>query len=410
MPRKKKHKERGRWTSAKKMEIVLQLLKGESLENLARENNLTAARISQWREDFLQGGQTALKSRKPDLRDQEIERLRRKVGELTMDVDILKAFKELREGKRPPSVGEVEQLSQVLASHNKPVPLARLTDCLGVARSSVYHARALKSRDQTGDWKPQKRGPKTEFSDEALTLEIRKVIEDSPWTGEGYRKIWARLRHKGIRASQRRVLRLMRESNLLAPQRARRNSKSKAHDGTIVTERPDELWGTDATSTLTVEGNATIFFVIDHCTAECLGIHAARHGTRFEALEALRQSVKHSFGRFGENVASEALGLRHDHGSQFTSHDYQDELKFLGIRSSPAFVGEPECNGVAERFVRTLKEQLLWLERFESVEALRLGLLDFRDRYNREWLIQRHGHKTPWEKRCEFGGEEKVAA
>lgn len=105
MPRKKKHKERGRWTSAKKMEIVLQLLKGESLENLARENNLTAARISQWREDFLQGGQTALKSRKPDLRDQEIERLRRKVGELTMDVDILKAFKELREGKRPPRSG-----------------------------------------------------------------------------------------------------------------------------------------------------------------------------------------------------------------------------------------------------------------------------------------------------------------
>lgn len=302
-------------------------------------------------------------------------------------------------------------MSQKLASRNNPVPLAHLTGCLGVARSSVYHARALKKRDQAGDYKPKKRGPKTDFSDEALTLEIRKVIEESPWTGEGYRKIWARLRHKGIRASQRRVLRLMREAKLLAPQRSVQPGEIKKHDGTIVTQRPDELWGTDATSTLTGEGNATIFFVIDHCTAECLGIHAARHGTRFEALEALRQSVKHSFGRFGEGVAkSRQLGLRHDHGSQFTSHDYQDELRFLGIRSSPAFVGEPECNGVAERFVRTLKEQLLWLERFESVEALREGLLDFRDRYNQEWLIQRHGHKTPWEKRCEFGCEEKVAA
>lgn len=105
MPRKKKPKERGRWTSTKKMDIVLRLLKGESLENLARENNLTAARISQWREDFLQGGQAALKSRKPDLRDQEIERLKRKVGELTMDVDILRAFKEIREGKHPPRSG-----------------------------------------------------------------------------------------------------------------------------------------------------------------------------------------------------------------------------------------------------------------------------------------------------------------
>jgi putative transposase len=84
---------------------------------------------------------------------------------------------------------------------------------------------------------------------------------------------------------------------------------------------------------------------------------------------------------------------------------FQAELRFLGIASSPAFVREPEGNGCAERFIRTLKEQLLWLERFDSVEALRLALLAFKDRYNREWLIERHGHHSPSAVRAAFAAD-----
>jgi len=66
-----------------------------------------------------------------------------------------------------------------------------------------------------------------------------------------------------------------------------------------------------------------------------------------------------------------------------------------GSESSPAFVREPEGNGVAERFIRTLKEQLLWVCTFETVEELRLALLEFKERYNHEWLCERHQHQTP---------------
>jgi transposase InsO family protein len=69
------------------------------------------------------------------------------------------------------------------------------------------------------------------------------------------------------------------------------------------------------------------------------------------------------------------------------------ELKFLGITSSPAFVREPEGNGVAERFI--LKEQLRWVRTFDTVEDLRRALLEFKARYNRAWLVERHGHQTP---------------
>jgi hypothetical protein len=62
------------------------------------------------------------------------------------------------------------------------------------------------------------------------------------------------------------------------------------------------------------------------------------------------------------------------------SHGFQEERRFLGITSSPAFVREPEGNGCAERFSRTLKENLLWLQTFDTVEVLRLALHEFRDR------------------------------
>ena len=130
---------------------------------------------------------------------------------------------------------------------------------------------------------------------------------------------------------------------------------------------------------------------MDHCTSECIGVHAAAVDDRFEALEPLRQGIREHFGGYEQNVAL-GLSLRHDHGSQYTSRDFQAELRFLEIRSSPSFVREPECNGVAERFVRTLKEQLLWVQTFETIEELRLALLAFKDRYNAGWLVQKHGH------------------
>jgi transposase InsO family protein len=186
----------------------------------------------------------------------------------------------------------------------------------------------------------------------------------------------------------------MRAAGLLAPTGVGHPYGPKAHDGTIIPDRPDIIWGAAATSTLTDEGSATIFVAIDHFAAECVGIHAARRGTRFEALELLRQGLHAHFGGYREKVAA-GLALRHYHGIHFMSDFYQPALCFLGITGSPAFVREPEGNGCAERFIRTLKEQLRWAEHFATVEAWYQALLDFRERYNREWLIARHGHRSP---------------
>jgi putative transposase len=270
--------------------------------------------------------------------------------------------------------------------------LARVCRVWELARSTVY---LHQERRATPPRPAAKRGPKPRWSDEVLVEKIRAVLTASPFLGEGHRKVWARLRWQGVRTAKARVLRLMRDAKLLAPTRRGHAHGPKAHDGRITTDAPDEMWGMDATSCLTRrEGNATVFVVVDHCAAECIGLHAARPGTRFEAVEALRQGVRAIFGDYAEGIATGLLA-RHDHGSQYVSDYLQDELKFLGIESSPAFVREPEGNGVAERFIRTLKEQLLWVRTFETVEELRLALLEFQERYNREWLCERHGHQSP---------------
>lgn len=110
-------------------------------------------------------------------------------------------------------------------------------------------------------------------------------------------------------------------------------------------------------------------------------------------MEPVRQGVLRHFGTIGAEAAK-ALQVRHDHGSNDRSHDFQQEMTFLGIRTSPSFVREPEGNGVAERFIRTLKENLLWVSSFETIEDLRIALQDFAHRYNETWLVARHGYRT----------------
>jgi hypothetical protein len=140
------------------------------------------------------------------------------------------------------------------------------------------------------------------------------VIAESPFRGEGHRKIWARLRtQKQVRTSLRRVLRVMREAALLAPTRQTEPIVERPHEGRIVADTPNVMWGTDATATVTpLDGHAMIFAAIDHCTAECVGIHAAIQGTRFETLEPIRQGMRLHFGGVAAGVAT-GLAMRHGH-------------------------------------------------------------------------------------------------
>ena len=264
----------------------------------------------------------------------------------------------------------------------------------GVPRSTHYARRAAPARPAPA----KRRGRKPALSDEALLEKIREVLSEAEalgFRGEGYRKVWARLRHRGIPVSKERVQRLMREHGLQTPHRAGTVPGPRRHDGTIIPMAANRMWGTDATLVHTrLEGTATVFVAVDHFVGDVVGIHAARPGTRFEALEPIHQGIREHFGELEAGVAC-GLVLRHDHGSQYMSHAFKQELRFLGIESSLSFIKAPAGNGVAERFIRTLKEQILWLRTFDTVEELWQALLEFKDRFNKHWLLQRHRYATP---------------
>ena len=143
--------ERGRFSAPRKAATVLRLLRGESLELLARELGVTAATLAGWRDDFLAGGQAALKSRPADDRDEEIARLRAKVGELTMDNELLL---QAMPGRPPFRPEEAEAVGQTVSpSTGQRYGLARVCRLWDSPRSTLYfqrHQRSIPLEDRPG--------------------------------------------------------------------------------------------------------------------------------------------------------------------------------------------------------------------------------------------------------------------
>ena len=264
----------------------------------------------------------------------------------------------------------------------------------GVARSSFYAASSAGAGGRA-QRTPGRRGPKPAVCDADLLAAIRADLARSPWSGEGHRKVWARLRVlDGLPVARKRVLRLMRENALLSPHRARPRPQ-ESHDRRIVTDAPNVMWAIDATQITTArDGKVWLFGTAEHWNAELVGWHVTKHGTRHEALQAMSMAVSEQFGRLGRD-AGRGLTLRHDHGSAFMSDDFQRQLRAWGMTPSYAFVAQPETNGVIERLFRTFKEQVVYGRIFQTIEEVRDAVRAFAARYNAEWLVEKNGFISP---------------
>ncbi|MFA7270555.1 MAG: integrase core domain-containing protein [Sterolibacterium sp.] len=276
--------------------------------------------------------------------------------------------------------------------------LERVCRVLEFPRSTIY-AQQAREKDTVVPLFPARRGPKPKMPDADLLAAIRADLAASPFTGEGHRKVWARLRIlHDIRVSRARVLRLMRENRLLSPHRQPQGIPT-LHDGTIITDRPNEMWGTDGIRIEAVdEGWVWVFSAVDHFDACCVGIHAVKTGNRFAALQPIAQGLKAMFGATGADIGR-GLSLRMDHGTQYTADDFLNQVKFWGIAPSFAFVAEPQTNGVAERFNRTLKEQVFHGRIFKNLAEVRVAVTEFKERYNRHWRLEKMGFMSPLEVR-----------
>ena len=281
-------------------------------------------------------------------------------------------------------------------SAEKPYGVEAVCRVWKVGKSTYYRRRR---EEANAGPPPRRRGPKPKHSDEGVAAHAHRAIVDAPFRGEGCLKIRQRLWDESVTVCKRRLRRILRAEGLRGLHSPPRRP-DRAHNGRIVTDRVDTMWGTDMTEVKTLEGRAYVFVAVDHCSSELVGHHASLSATSREALEPVRMAVSRHMGGFGAGVA-DGLVLRHDNGANYISEEFQSEIAFFGIESSRSFVRQPQGNGVAERFIRTLKEQSLHGRVFATLRELREELDRFANLYNERWLVQKHGHKTPNQVRAE---------
>jgi putative transposase len=306
---------------------------------------------------------------------------RSELVELRLTVELLEIKIALLNTGRSPGPGNAIAWGSAFSLRwHRRFHLARVCRVWKISRATLY--RHLRSR-------PEKRS-RSPWTDAEIVRRLETLIESSPFPAERYRKLWHRLRLQGVLVSKERVRKLINENKLLPAY------------GTILAARPDELWGIDAARVTTTDGTkAFVIFAIDHCTGECLAIKTVSEETVTAWVSLIQKATHYAFGSLDIGVAR-GLRIRCDNLPLFRGKPFCQHLENFGIRTSYIAPQNPRGNGLAERFVRTLRENRLSLRYFATLEELAREMHEFRESYNEQYILQRWKYRTPHQVRALF--------
>jgi putative transposase len=237
-------------------------------------------------------------------------------------------------------------------------------------------------------------------SDVQLRGEMQQVAVE--FSGYGYRRIAAELRRRGYRVSCKKVLRLMREDNLLCVRKRFRVCTTDSSHCEKVFENlvrdmvltgVNQLWVADITYIQLEREFVYLAVIIDVYSRRCIGWELDRHIDTRLALSALRKAL--------ENRKDAGLtGLVHhsDQGVQYASHEYVECLREHDIRVSMSRRGNPYDNAYAESFIKTLKYEEVLLNEYYNLKDARMNIGRFIDQvYNLKRLHSGIGYRSPIE-------------
>lgn len=230
---------------------------------------------------------------------------------------------------------------------------------------------------------------------ERLLSAIRAVLKRSEAKAWGVRKVWATLRREGTRASRRRVHALMRAHGLVL---AQDREPGEVHRGHVAVPEPNRRIATDLTTVWTRRDGIVALVPTIDCGDRTAVVVVTKDQHGPAVLASVEQKLEDAFGS-PEHVPSD-VELRTDHGPQYTGSDCDALCDRWGIDHSFAPVGRPTGNAVAERFIRTMKEELVWLQDWESEAQLRTAVERWLDGYLHRRPHQALGWLTPAEYRA----------
>ncbi len=259
--------------------------------------------------------------------------------------------------------------------------VGRLCRTLSIGRSSYYRGRHGRT------------DPDLELRDRIHRLSLA-------WPSYGYRPMTRALQRMGYRVNHKRVLRLMREDNLLAlRRRAFASTTDSNHERAVYANLVPELnvtgvnqlWVSDITYIRLAREWVYLAVILDACSRRCIGWALDRTLDASLALAALDSAL-------AARPAPEGLVHHSDRGVQYASKAYVDTLRNAGIRISMSRRGNPYDNAKAERFIRTLKYEEVFLYEYASLEEARARIGYFIDKlYNRKRLHSALDYKPPAE-------------
>lgn len=272
-------------------------------------------------------------------------------------------------------------------------PVQLLCETFGLSRQAYYAARRAGGTPVAPAARAERFGAWASAA--ALEPAIRELAGRHP--GWGVRKIWASLRRGGLVASRKRVWALMRHLGLtLAPPAQRREEAAR---GQVAVADSNRRWATDLTTVWTrQDGVVALVPVVDCGDRAALTCGATRSQEAPAVLAALAESLDDVFG-CPERVP-DALELRSDHGPQYTGADCQALCDRWHLDHTFAPVGRPTGNAVAERFILTLKTELIWTRDWESLDELQHAVAEWLITYNEHRPHQALGWRTPAEQRA----------
>ena len=271
----------------------------------------------------------------------------------------------------------MNKIQSILLASGKQLSVTKLTEWLGLARSSAYY---------------QPRQRRQRPIDEAMAARIKLIHQSEPACG--VRGTWSRLRFEHhIQVNRKKVHRIMKLKNWTLPKR-RSGHRPRVKASSSITALPNQRWATDLALINCGRNGWCVFVpVIDCCTREVLGHALELTGRAKTAERALEEALLSRFGAL--RSAPKDMLLRHDNGLVFGSRQYRAVVNDYGLKQEYITPYTPQQNGLCERFIKTFKEEFAWCNRFESIEHARLKLRAWIHRYNHNRPHQSLKYKSP---------------
>ena len=229
-----------------------------------------------------------------------------------------------------------------------------------------------------------------------LLLKITELKKKHPaW---GYRGVHAYLKHRlGFRVNHKRVYRLMKSHNLLVPKNRRLRAKRTIKTSKPRTVIPNRIWGMDMTKTkISHFGWAYIHIVLDWGSKKIVGWQVNHQSKTKDWLEALHNAVNQQFPD-GYREREKPLMLVTDNGCQPTSYAFKKQCSKMQLHQIFTSFCNPKGNADTERVIRTIKEDLIWINEWDSFEHLKEAIEDWVKDYNLDFPHSSLNQMTPYE-------------